>query len=104
MKTGALDAGQVAHGAIRDVSDAPQRAADLGVDFAEQRAESRPFIHVFENDHARCGDGRQVFPPIQPVVVPIPRCGSRHSANPAGGGIAHPGRHRWSTGIARKYW
>src|ERR1039457_1849178 len=32
MKTGALDAGQVAHGA-------PQRAADLGVDFAEQRAE-----------------------------------------------------------------
>jgi hypothetical protein len=65
MKTGARDSGQVPHGAIGDVSDRAQRAADVRVDFAEQGAASRLGIHILENDHTRRGDGGQVLPPIQ---------------------------------------
>src|ERR1039458_1165607 len=72
MKTGGPGRGQVPHGAIGDVSDATQRAADMGVDFAEQRAESRACIHVFEDDHAWRRDRLDVLPPLHALARPIP--------------------------------
>ena len=61
------DGSDIAHGSVRGVPRASERPQDLRVQLADEPAEPRPLVHVFDDDEARRRDAHDVVPPVGPV-------------------------------------